>query len=103
MQANGGPTPAQSHGGSGGTSPAAGYSLQADRPGSYEPDGRPMDQRPMSGGYGSPLDLPRTNHSDASELSTGITLAPGSMVLSDHLMFMRNIQESSTICKEENA
>ncbi|BDA49277.1 Uncharacterized protein At4g15545 [Coccomyxa sp. Obi] len=71
MQANGGPTPARSHGGSGGTSPAAGYSLRADRPGSYEPAGRPVDQRPKSGGYGSPLDLPPTDHSNASELSTG--------------------------------
>ncbi|CAL8464151.1 g3686 [Coccomyxa elongata] len=71
MQVNGGPTPARSHGGSGGTSPAAGYSLRADQPGGYEPAGRPMDKRATSGGYGSPLDLPRTDHSNASELSTG--------------------------------
>lgn len=74
MQANGGPTPARSHGGSGGTSPAAGYSLWGNRLGGNEPAGRPMDQRVTSGGYGSPLDLPRTDNSNASELSTGMIL-----------------------------
>ena len=73
-QPNGGTIPVRSHGGSGGTSPAAGHSLQVPyepaRPGRYEPAGQPMDQHAKSG-YGSPLDLPRADYSNASELSTG--------------------------------
>ncbi len=82
--APGGRTPLRSHNGSGGTSPAAGYDLSArcparqDHPRSYEPAGQPMSQ-PVSehasqhakSGYGSPLDLPRADYSNASELSTG--------------------------------
>lgn len=89
--ATGGRTPLRCHDGSGGpfdgsggASPAAGYDLPArrpahqDHPRSYEPAGQPMSQ-PVSehvsqhakSGYGSPLDLPRADYSNASELSTG--------------------------------
>ena len=76
-QANGGPTPitARSHGGSGGTSPAAGYGMhapphQGNSLGGYETASRPLDQHAKSG-YGSPLDLPRGDYSNTSELSAG--------------------------------
>ncbi|KAK9918794.1 hypothetical protein WJX75_006959 [Coccomyxa subellipsoidea] len=73
--ANGGPTPGRSHSGSGWTSPAAGYTAQARHQGEllggYEPAGRPVMDQHAKSGYGSPLDLSRTDYSNASELSTG--------------------------------
>ncbi|EIE24881.1 hypothetical protein COCSUDRAFT_28432 [Coccomyxa subellipsoidea C-169] len=88
-QANGKHTPAtaRSHGGSGGTSPAAGYGMhapphQGNSLGGYETASRPLDQHAKSG-YGSPLDLPRGDYSNMSELSAGFE-AEGQQLYGSH-------------------
>ena len=86
--ANGGPTPGRSHSGSGWTSPAAGYTAQARHQGEllggYEPAGRPVMDQQAKSGYGSPLDLSRTDYSNASELSNGAALPFSSVALRMH-------------------
>jgi hypothetical protein len=81
-------TPGRSHSGSGWTSPAAGYTLQARHQGEplggYEPAGRPVMDQHAKSGYGSPLDLPRTDYSNASELSTGADLSFSLVALRMH-------------------